>query len=123
MKLPKIAINNYQFVAILVLLAAFVGVNAFLTMPRSEDPSPDFPNYTVIAVYPGTGPEDMEELVVDPLEEAIEEVDDLKKMRMGWPSSTLRDILASIPMSNLMNCKPRSTTYAMSYRKAYIALM
>ena len=101
MKLPKIAINNYQFVAILVLLAAFVGVNAFLTMPRSEDPSPDFPNYTVIAVYPGTGPEDMEELVVDPLEEAIEEVDDLKKIE-----TEIEDGLAIINIEGYFGVDP-----------------
>ncbi|WP_020528747.1 efflux RND transporter permease subunit [Flexithrix dorotheae] len=81
MKLPKLAIDNYQFVVILILLGAFVGISSFLSMPRSEDPSPDFPNYTVIAVYPGTSPEDIEELVVDPIEEAIEEVDNISKIQ------------------------------------------
>ncbi|MDW7693953.1 efflux RND transporter permease subunit [Flammeovirgaceae bacterium SG7u.111] len=80
MKLPKIAIDNYQFVIILIFLGAFVGLSAYFSMPRSEDPSPNFPNYTVIAVYPGTSPKDMEELVVDPLEDALEEVDNIKKI-------------------------------------------
>lgn len=80
MKLPKIAIENYQFVIILVVVGTLIGINAFMTMPRSEDPSPDFPFYTIISVFPGTSPEDMEELVVDPIEEALEEVDNVKRI-------------------------------------------
>ncbi len=91
MKLPKIAIQNYQFVIILVLLAAFIGIRAYLGMPRSEDPNPEFPYYTIIAVYPGTSPEDIEELVVDPIEEAIDEVDDIKRVE-----SKIEDGLAII---------------------------
>ncbi len=80
MRLPKLAIDNYQFVLILVALALFVGISSYVSMPRGEDPNPEFPNYTVIAIYPGVGPEDMEELVVDPIEDALEEVNDIKKV-------------------------------------------
>lgn len=80
MRLPKIAIDNYQFVLILVALALFIGISSYTSMPRGEDPNPEFPNYTVVAIYPGVGPEDMEELVVDPLEEALEEINDIKKV-------------------------------------------
>jgi multidrug efflux pump subunit AcrB len=80
MKLPKSAIENYQFVLILVALALFVGLSSYLSMPRGEDPNPEFPNYTVIAIYPGVGPQDMEELVVDPIEEALEEISDINKV-------------------------------------------
>ncbi|MEM8901538.1 MAG: efflux RND transporter permease subunit, partial [Bacteroidota bacterium] len=47
---------------------------------RSEDPSLEFPFYNILAVYPGTGPEDMEELVADPIEEALNELEDIKKI-------------------------------------------
>jgi len=80
MKLPKLAIDNYQFVLILIALALFVGVSSYVNMPRGEDPNPEFPNYNIIAIYPGVGPEDMEELVVDAIEEALEEVNDLNKV-------------------------------------------
>jgi len=52
-----------------------------MSMPKSEDPSLDLPNYTVIAIYPGTSPSDMEELVVDPIEEVIDEVDEITEIR------------------------------------------
>ena len=80
MKLPKLAIQNYQFVIILIGLALFMGINSYVSMPRSEDPNPKFPNYSIVAIYPGVGPEDLEELVVKPIEDALEEVADINKV-------------------------------------------
>ncbi|MEM9935315.1 MAG: efflux RND transporter permease subunit, partial [Bacteroidota bacterium] len=78
MRLPKLAIENYQFVLVIVLITLSTGLLSFFTMPRSEDPSLEFPFYNILAVYPGTGPEDMEELVADPIEEALNELEDIK---------------------------------------------
>ena len=80
MNLPKIAINNAQFILIMVLIAVAVGLQSFFSMSRSEDPQLSLPVYSVVVVYPGTSPEDMEELVVDPLEEAIDELDDIDEI-------------------------------------------
>ena len=77
MRLPKIAIENYQFVVVLIFMILSTGLISFFNMPRSEDPQLKFPGYTVLTVYPGTSPKDMEELIVDPLEEAIKEVEDI----------------------------------------------
>lgn len=81
MKLPRIALANYQFVLILVFVLLLVGVKSLMTMPRSEDPNLNVPNYSIVAIYPGTSPEDMEELVVNPIEEAVDELDDIKRIR------------------------------------------
>ncbi len=91
MRLPEIAIKNRPFIFVLVLLGLMIGINALITMPRSEDPNTDFPIYTVVVVYPGTGPQDMEELVVDPLEEALDEIDEIVEI-----NSEIRDGLAII---------------------------
>lgn len=80
MQLPKLAIQNYQFVLVLLFLALILGALSFLNMPRSEDPALDFPNYVVVAVYPGTSPIDMEELVVEPIEEVINEVENIEQV-------------------------------------------
>ncbi|MEL7529945.1 MAG: efflux RND transporter permease subunit [Bacteroidota bacterium] len=77
MRLPKIAIENYQFVVVLIFMILSTGLISFFNMPRSEDPQLKFPGYTVLTVYPGTSPKDMEELIVDPLENAIKEVEDI----------------------------------------------
>ncbi len=77
MRLPAIALKNYQFVLILIGMAAFIGITAIGSMPRNEDPNPKFPFYTIVAIYPGASPEDVEELVVDPLEEELDQLDDI----------------------------------------------
>jgi len=81
MKLPTLALKNHYFVLTAVLLLVFLGIRSFNTMPRSEDPFLSLPNYTVIVVYPGTSPEDMEELVVDPIEEVVDELDDITEIK------------------------------------------
>ncbi|MFK7922742.1 MAG: efflux RND transporter permease subunit [Bacteroidia bacterium] len=81
MRLPKLAIENYQFVVVLVFMALSTGLISYFNMPRSEDPQLKFPSYTVLAVYPGTSPKDMEELVVDPIEDALKEVEDVTDVR------------------------------------------
>ena len=91
MKLPEIALKNRQFIFILVLLGILIGMNSLSNMPRSEDPNTNFPIYTIAVVYPGTGAEDMEELVVDPLEEALDELDDIVEI-----TSEIRDGIAII---------------------------
>ena len=55
-----------------------MGINAYLAMPRMEDPIVDFPSFNVVAVYPGASPEDVESQVVDPIEEALNELDDVE---------------------------------------------
>ncbi|MCL6270461.1 efflux RND transporter permease subunit [Sansalvadorimonas sp. 2012CJ34-2] len=81
MKLPRLAINNFQFTLVVILLLISLGVVSIMTMPRSEDPQFDFPAAMVRVVYPGTNPLDMEKLVLDPLEEAINELDDIKELK------------------------------------------
>ena len=79
MKLPKLAIDNYQFTLIMAIMLVVLGMVGFLTMPRSEDPQVAPAGSSVIVIYPGAGPEDLETLVVDPIEEAINELEDIKK--------------------------------------------
>lgn len=80
MKLSRLAITNYQFTVILILLLTISGVVSFLTMPRSEDPQVSPPGTSVLVIYPGTNPADMEQLVADPIEEKINELDDIKRI-------------------------------------------
>lgn len=80
MKLPKIAINNFQFTLILVILLVLTGLISFMTMPRTEDPPVSKPGSSIIVLYPGATPADMERLVTTPLEEAINELEDIKRI-------------------------------------------
>jgi multidrug efflux pump subunit AcrB len=78
MKLPEFAVKNYQFTLIVFIAVFALGLYSLFTMPRSEDPEVHAPQFTVVVVYPGTSPKDMEQLVVDPMEKKIHELDDIK---------------------------------------------
>jgi multidrug efflux pump subunit AcrB len=89
MKIAEYAVKNYQFTLIMFLMAIALGVTTLFTMPRSEDPEIEAPQYAIVVIYPGTSPEDMEELVVDPVEEKINELEDMKRIK-----TTISDGLA-----------------------------
>lgn len=91
MKIPELAIKNYQATFMAFALLFVVGVAAFFTMPRSEDPHFDFPSNIVLVVAPGTTATDMEKLIVDPIESEVNELDDLNFIR-----SNIEDGMASL---------------------------
>ncbi|NBB75262.1 MAG: AcrB/AcrD/AcrF family protein, partial [Bacteroidetes bacterium] len=101
MKLPRLAIQNAPFAGIVLVLLALLGLVSVLTMPRSEDPQFDTSTVRVIAVYPGASPQDVEQLVVDPLEERINEVEDIDRIE-----STIQDGVAVIAVDFLASVDP-----------------
>jgi multidrug efflux pump subunit AcrB len=80
MKLPKIAIQNHRFTIIVVILLVMAGITSLVQMPKSEDPPVSKPGNYVYVFYPGASPSDMEQLVAEPIEDALNELDDIKKI-------------------------------------------
>ena len=101
MQLPRLAIENHQFTIIVIGLLIISGVVSFFTMPRSEDPQVSPPGTSIIIVYPGASPKDMEELVVDPIEEVVNELEDLKVI-----ATNIEDGLAAIQVEFLTGSDP-----------------
>lgn len=91
MRLPRLSIDNYQFTLIIFFLLLFAGIRSYLTMPRTENPDIVMPGVSVITIFPGASPIDMEELIVSPIEEAINELDDIKRI-----NTSIIDGVASI---------------------------
>lgn len=80
MKISEFSVKNYQFTLIMFVMVLLVGANALINMPRSEDPDIESPFFAVVAIYPGVGPQDMEELVANPIEEALSELENVKQI-------------------------------------------
>ncbi|MBE0646662.1 MAG: efflux RND transporter permease subunit [Bacteroidales bacterium] len=80
MNLPKLSIDNYQFTILVFILLVIAGVNSFISMPRTEDPPVNVPGASVIVIFPGATPIDLEELVAQPIEEAVNELEDIKRI-------------------------------------------
>lgn len=81
MSLTSFSVKNYQFTIILFVLALALGINALVNMPRGEDPPFGAPIFILVAVYPGTTPADMEQLVAEPIEDVLYNLDNIKKMQ------------------------------------------
>ncbi len=81
MKLPELAIDNHRFTIIIFLAFLILGIGATVNMPASEDPPIDVPGIDVVVFYSGTSALDMERLVAEPLEAAINEVEDIKRIK------------------------------------------
>jgi len=101
MILPKLAIENHQFTNILIVLLIMFGLVSFLTMPRSEDPQVSPAGSSVIVILPGATPSDVEELIIDPIEEVINELEDIKEIR-----STASDGLAVVAVEFVSGSNP-----------------
>lgn len=80
MFLPKAALKHTQFTFVIIALLVALGIVSYLTMPRSEDPQFDLPITLIEVVYPGATPQNVEALVVDPIEQATSELDDILKI-------------------------------------------
>ncbi len=90
MKLPRLAIDNAPFTVTIALLLVLVGIVSYLSMPRSEDPQFDLPITLIEVVYPGASPNDIETLVVDPIEKEIAEIEDIKKIEAKINNGAVR---------------------------------
>ena len=80
MKLTAFAVRHWQFTVILFTMLAALGLTSLTTIPRGEDPPIDFPTFTVVAVYPGANPSDLERLVVKQIEDTLHRLDDVKNI-------------------------------------------
>jgi multidrug efflux pump subunit AcrB len=74
-------VRRWQFTLVAFVLLALLGLNAFGSIPRAEDPHFPVPFIIVRAVLPGTSPTEMEQLVAKPIEDAINGLDDVKTVR------------------------------------------
>ncbi len=80
---------NTSFAVVLI-----IGLLTYLDMPRAKDPEINFNWINILTVFPGASTEDVEKLITDPLEAAIQQVNDVKlvssESREGVSSITAR---------------------------------
>ena len=87
----KSLLTNHPLVNILFVVVMMMGLLAYFSMPREQDPEINFNWVIVRTVLPGASAEDVEQLVTGPLEDAIRSVQDIR-----WVISTTRENSAHI---------------------------
>ncbi|MGC8666586.1 MAG: efflux RND transporter permease subunit [Chthonomonadales bacterium] len=78
MWLTKLAIARPVVIWMALAAVAILGVLAYLRLPADLNPQVDIPTVTVVTVYPGAGPREVEALVTKPLEDAVGSVSGVK---------------------------------------------
>ncbi|HEY7754322.1 MAG TPA: efflux RND transporter permease subunit [Steroidobacteraceae bacterium] len=101
MSLWAFSVRRWQFTLVVFALLIATGLWALSSIPRAEDPTLKFPGSLVVVNYPGADPEDVERLVVDPIEDALAELEDVKKL-----TSTALDGLALIEIEFIYGTDP-----------------
>jgi multidrug efflux pump subunit AcrB len=80
MNLAEFSIKNQLLCVIAILLALVGGWNAYQTMPRFEDPEFTIRSAQIFTQYPGASPEQVALEVSDPLETAIQEMQEVRSI-------------------------------------------
>ena len=80
MNVSRFAVRNRTTMMAIVAVALAMGLTTFKTMPRREDPEIVIRAAVVITNWPGAPAEKMEELITDPLESAIDQLDQVNEI-------------------------------------------
>jgi HAE1 family hydrophobic/amphiphilic exporter-1 len=91
MWLTRFSIQRPIIVAMMFIALAIYGAFSFFSIGRSLNPNVNFPIVVVSATYPGASPAEMERLVIKPIEDQIDGIDNLDQM-----SATAEEGLAAV---------------------------
>lgn len=80
MKIAEFSVKNSQFTFIIFLGVLALGVSTLFNMPRAEDPKFAPPGFSIVAVYPGAGPSEVEEKITDKIEEKLGALENIDRM-------------------------------------------
>ncbi|HXW76880.1 MAG TPA: efflux RND transporter permease subunit, partial [Candidatus Eremiobacteraceae bacterium] len=80
MWLTRFALKQPTIVTLFFIAIALFGTIGFFSMGRNIDPSVTFPAVTVVADYSGASPEEMERLIVRPIEDQLQGVSHIEQV-------------------------------------------
>ncbi len=74
------SIDNRTSIYVLTVIITMLGLLSYLSIPKEQFPEIVIPTIIISTPYPGTSPEDMENLVTRPIEKEIKSLADVKKI-------------------------------------------
>lgn len=86
------AIDNRTAVYVFTIIVALAGIFTYTKLPKEQFPDIVVPTIYVSTIYPGTSPEDMENLISKPIEKQLKSVQGVKKIT----STSISDFSAVI---------------------------
>ena len=80
MSIAKFSVKNNVLVNLLMYALFIFGFISLIQMPRELNPNINFNMVLIIVPYPGAAPGEVENLIVDPIEDEIQDVDNIKEV-------------------------------------------
>lgn len=80
LKFTDWCIRNRTAVYVMTLLLALAGYVSFVNIPKENFPSIIVPTISVVTIYPGATPEDVENLITKPIEKQLKSINGVKKI-------------------------------------------
>lgn len=74
------SVKHKSILALLTGLFIVLGIYAYIVMERQENPEVTSPVASVTCIYPGASPEDIEKLIVKPIEDKIDTISGIKRL-------------------------------------------
>ncbi|MCU0421812.1 MAG: efflux RND transporter permease subunit [Bacteroidia bacterium] len=75
------SIDNRTSVYILTIIISLAGLLSYNSLPKEQFPEVKFPSILVTTIYPGTSPNDMEQLVTKQIEKQLSTLTGVKKIK------------------------------------------
>ena len=74
-KISSLSINNRTTVYLLTVLITIIGVFSYVTLPKESFPEVEIPIFSVVTVYAGASPADIENVITRPIEQELKGID------------------------------------------------
>ena len=76
-KFAQFWIENAKITVVMILVTVFAGIGSYIIIPKQYNPDIPVPAFNVIVPAPGFSTKEVENLVVQPLEDKIDEIKDI----------------------------------------------
>ena len=74
-------IRNSTSIYVIIILISFAGLMSYQRIPKELFPDIVIPTISVATIYPGASPQDMENLIVKPIEKQLKSINGIKKIK------------------------------------------
>ncbi|MGN1351023.1 MAG: efflux RND transporter permease subunit [Anaerovoracaceae bacterium] len=100
--ISKIAVKRPVTMIMVLIAVILLGAVSMVGMPQALTPDIDYPYAVAVVTYPGAGPEEVEQMVTEPLEGALASVEGVKNI-MSVSSENVAMVMIEFDMGTDLN--------------------
>src|SRR6478735_11407796 len=88
LKFTNWCIKNRTAIYVITILLSLAGIISYIQIPKEQFPDIVVPTISVVTIYPGNTPEDIENFISKPIEKQLKSINGVKKVT----SQSLSDV-------------------------------